>query len=921
MPLERISTLTVKDLRSHSAHGRELLIKLLNRLNSFVDGINQEIDAFNAPENIAHQAEYLVSIKAKMKVMDEAQKNEDLERCPQYFEKIQTKLFREIQEEQHRLDTAAGILPTTSSLTLSELIAEMDPDKVNELTSILLNKGEHELTTALQNLYQPGDAGKAVFDVFLSAHEITVLGGMNSKNFKVVNKDTDEAQVLKVENRMNRDKRAEVQLRGGAIAGFFTSLFAERRTYCVDRVTGGMISRSLQVTEFCPGNDIAAHGQGLKDDDELRVISAASVYVRMADILEEMQRDGCFFPDMKNSNWLIDSAGQVRNADGKSFEFTNPSGQVEPDVRVLSTPYVTAPEMMKYPKETYSADKAQVYMLTKNLYQYLSSCSHNRFYRQNYFGGSELILDAADLSFAHPIFSTDKGLQFKQLIEDGMKLNPADRPSLAEIQARIKVIDPEYAQADAKQIEIIRGRCEVHLTALEGLVIGPNDIKMADDLRLKSNLMTEMQQTPNVQDFIAFEKSLKKAQDEVKEITSRVQQEIERLSHHSMDLEAGLLRAFMCDLSLEERTRVMQLDKPETERLLQLLESIEKAEKAQRSDASDVSQLLKFLNQEIEVHIEPERLRKEGERFSNALLKLDLVRVASEDSQMEAFILKIYADLGLNPNSREVKTASQKIEDVFSKIEGYAQKINTEIEVLEDEGMILLSDALGKAMSNVPVTERGDIPEGKTAEARQVLEVLALIDEKKQEKELDARRDAEALAAKELETLRDMEALKTAKIDFKDSLSKLEALKVPLGDPDMKAAIDGALLELESDRTVKEIIDATRIVLNLLNDIKAVSEATNLKIKTLLAMDDEEMQGLGTLLAEKMAAVSFDQRNDALYEGKIPEARAVLEVLTLIDEKGQEKAIQKTQDFKQAVSDGRTNSEAESGKDDVPRLE
>ena len=92
-----------------------------------------------------------------------------------------------------------------------------------------------------------------------------------------------------------------------------TSVDAERRAIYSDKTTGQPVSRSLQVTEFCPGSDIEAYGLLLKND-EFRLISAASFHHKMADILVRMQKAGYAFPDMKNINWLIDSDTRLRIA-------------------------------------------------------------------------------------------------------------------------------------------------------------------------------------------------------------------------------------------------------------------------------------------------------------------------------------------------------------------------------------------------------------------------------------------------------------------------------------------------------------------------------------------------------------------------------------------------------------------------------
>jgi len=70
------------------------------------------------------------------------------------------------------------------------------------------------------------------------------------------------------------------------------------------------IHRTLIVTELCSGGDLQDHLAAQKTPTE-RIESALSIYQQMSRLLIDITNDGCAFPDMKNSNWLIDPDGTI----------------------------------------------------------------------------------------------------------------------------------------------------------------------------------------------------------------------------------------------------------------------------------------------------------------------------------------------------------------------------------------------------------------------------------------------------------------------------------------------------------------------------------------------------------------------------------------------------------------------------------
>ncbi|MDF1646008.1 MAG: hypothetical protein P1U61_03365 [Legionellaceae bacterium] len=879
MPINPVSEIKI-DVSVYAPSGHAFLNSITAAMKPLVDDLNQAIDVYNAPENVEKKAEHLVQVEAKIKALDDAQNNKSLSYCPEYFEKIQDKLFREVQAEHRRLDAEAGIQLTNTPVTLTALIAQMDPDEVNELTDMLVHEQDGNLTQHLRAWCQTGGAGKQAFSNFLDTHTIRNLGGGNSKNFKVTHKRTRESQVLKVENRMGRAKKAEARLREGVIAGVFTSVFADRRAIYKDKKTGKKCSRSLQVVEFCPGSDVEKYGAAL-EDDVLKTMSAASVFIRMIEILEGMQASDCFFPDMKSTNWLIDSKGQVRIADGKSLESTDSSGNIEATRDLIITPYVSAPEMFQSTNTPLSADKEQVYMLAKNLYQHLSGCSYDAFYGVDALGRDRLILDASELDFDLPVFKTDKGLQYRQLIEDGMKRVPGDRPSLAEVAARIKVIDPEYVMAEVRQKELLKSKITAQIHVFETLAIGPADAKIEAFVDEKT---ATLQQDISVYDLAQMEKELQSKQEHLDIISVAVQEEVIRLKGKNMDSEVNLLEHMMSTLSLDERINTLQGDTPAAENLLEVLNFIAEAEKIKTPNDSNVSDLLNFMRKQSSVKLEEKRFEVAQEKFSDILKKIQGFQINRHDSKMDKFINQVFTLLKSNWNAQYLEGVNVDLEDTLNDIKIYTEQVKAELKVLKANGMTALVETFKQDVLNTPIEHR-------TASA-----AIQLIEQYREEVKEQQARDA-------------TKALEAEKESIYQVMDKMELLAVKAGDPIMQTFFSDIKRALQEDMSLSLLQATQKNAMNLLTQIEETSSNINHKIRQLLVADDSQLQGYAKVLSEAMAAVPINDRGKQLLDGHTPETQAVVDILTLIDEK--EKQIQAQQEQTQAAYETTVSNAAE----------
>ena len=403
------------------------------QVNAEIRELNVLINQYNVAEKRS-QGEILQRIYLAKLKMDNTHSDLNLGRFPGYKEQIQNKLFKNLRAEfnksgvQSLLDVAElnpGIKKAPAmTAEFPKILANMEPEKVNLLLEIL-SAGAAFNKRRLINLYMASEPGYAEYQRFLRNNSIQFLGGNNSKNFKIIPANGASPLILKVENRLGMPKGVEQHLRLHSLQEVFTPVFAERQAYC--DIGGHSVARTLVVTEFCSGGDLESHGVQIGRNDAKRIQSALDIYSQMGTILKNMHQEYCSFPDMKNSNWLIDTHGKVRIADTKSFSPIQRNGEVNITENMkkwygfLSTSYMNPPEFdLPTP---FSADKMHSFMLGKNLYQYLSNCPWR------YLANNNIV---RNYDFSATVFSTEEGIQLKSLIYKMIQPNPADRISVRQ---------------------------------------------------------------------------------------------------------------------------------------------------------------------------------------------------------------------------------------------------------------------------------------------------------------------------------------------------------------------------------------------------------------------------------------------------------------------------------------------------------
>ena len=191
----------------------------------------------------------------------------------------------------------------------------------------------------------------------------------------------------------------------------------------------------------------------LQTDTSSRIRAALSIYSQMAQALVAIGKEEAAFPDMKNTNWLIDANGKLRIADTKSFvPATNGTINFKDErhkwYNLPNTQYMNSPEM---DDDEFDAKAMHAYMLGKNLYQYLSGCKCNDLDGKHDGSGYDF--------FFAPEFNTGEGKELKELIIKLIKPHPKSRST---VEKALNVSNPLLEKRillEKKELEDLKREC------------------------------------------------------------------------------------------------------------------------------------------------------------------------------------------------------------------------------------------------------------------------------------------------------------------------------------------------------------------------------------------------------------------------------------------------------------------------------
>jgi hypothetical protein len=460
-----VSIHRIEPLHYDARRMNKAMRRFIDAVQPQITALNQLIEAYRAPSGPREERRLLEEIKQAYEAMDGGYPDDILSQCPDYIDKIHGTLFQEIQDEFQEI----SLREKTSVFPFSEILEQMDPQRVNRMAKIL-SLGASANLGALRSLYTWNEPGGEAFHRFLDEHEITYLGGNNSKNFKVWCKPRGPTFVLKLENRMGMPRNLAVDLRK-KLPTLFTQIHARRQVSY--EVRGERLTRGLLVTDYCDGRDLESDSLAC-DDTQKRLHKTVNIYSQMARALERIQGKGGFFYDMKNSNWLLNSEWLVLD-DDKSFHYVDERGMVSRHnvdnmwFEALSTSYMRPPEYDT--GQDFDAEAAHVHMLGKNLYQHVTQCSYTAFYRHEV-----LESDASTFAFPRDIFETEEGALFEELIRGMVKTEPSDRMPLKMVENKLGYISCRQILKDIHAFK----RNEADDDERMSRVLGDIKLKMAD---------------------------------------------------------------------------------------------------------------------------------------------------------------------------------------------------------------------------------------------------------------------------------------------------------------------------------------------------------------------------------------------------------------------------------------------------------
>jgi len=442
--------------RSSSFKDPILAVFFLRAIRNDIDQLNQTIESYNSTNDIQEKRRLMEHIYWQTRNLQDTYPGDIMTGFADYQTEILHNLFVDLQSHKERLNKLSppvDILSKPASLDTEvspvEMLERMVPNKVSALLAIL-SAGENCDLNTLNELYSFQNLDDELeelhaFEGFLSKNTIGFLGGGNAQNFKVTqNADPSQVFVLKVEERLNMPKRIERYLRATVLRDVLAPIYAERQAKFMraarpPHYPATETTCSLLLTAYCPGGNLEKHSDNQMYRDRLH--NGLNLYSQMGDVLTRISSQNCAFPDIKNTNWLVDEHGKLRLADTKSFVMTDGNGYVntenlkENGYGFITTRYMNPPEF--YQTRVFSADKMHVYMLGKNLYQYLSNCD-----------ASMLKKPPSSFDYSSPIFLAPEGIVLKKLISEMLEDLPANRLSMSEALAQL---DQIKALSDVKQ--------------------------------------------------------------------------------------------------------------------------------------------------------------------------------------------------------------------------------------------------------------------------------------------------------------------------------------------------------------------------------------------------------------------------------------------------------------------------------------
>lgn len=329
-----------------------------------------------------------------------------------------------------------------------QIISEMPAAKASELLKILSTDPSplpppFNFQAAVKGLYDASDNSREAYEFkeFFKSHTIENIGGGNSRNFAIKSANNIVC-VLKAEFRFSQPLVVEEAIRANPTLNSVMTPVHVRHpaVYTKPKDINKAKDRDkefrLLVTDYCANGNLEMHSKRISDPAS-RWGSALKIYGQMANILNQFAQEGYAFPDMKNTNWLVDEHGDVRIADSKSFvsiDRTNKKLKIPQDnpqhLSLVTTHYMQPSDFSEVYKNGCDADKLHVHLWARNMFQYLTQCDR-------YDLSKPERIPPETYDFTHDVFKSVPGKQLKALLEFCLKSKPDERPPMSFVVTQL----------------------------------------------------------------------------------------------------------------------------------------------------------------------------------------------------------------------------------------------------------------------------------------------------------------------------------------------------------------------------------------------------------------------------------------------------------------------------------------------------
>ncbi len=423
-------------------HKRKAVQNFQAGINQAITAINHLIETYTQSTSNGERTRILSQIIRQIQALQQLKPDAKIAAHFMTLETVWQQALFNIAIEQRRQEAL------NAPITLSQFIAALTAAEGDALVQILMDPVRESMLQKLRNFHRLGDPRKEAFDVFLDSHVIEKAHAGNAQNFIILNPDTAEYEILKIELLGRYGTRVETHLRSQpSLSAVFTTNTAERPVTYVHPILHKELTGRLVVTEYCKNRDMASYSTHLGENHEQILAATVELFTQMADILIQIKAAGCAFTDMKNSNWLVDDQKRLKISDGKSFVPHNAQGEITPDIVCYKTAEMCAPELSVTPRpHNISTDKMHVYLLAKNMYCFLTGNRGALLYERG-----QLKQDANEFDFSLPIFATPLGTEFRDLIKTSLKKEPEDRLlTVTHVKTYIRAMASKYQHLQHK---------------------------------------------------------------------------------------------------------------------------------------------------------------------------------------------------------------------------------------------------------------------------------------------------------------------------------------------------------------------------------------------------------------------------------------------------------------------------------------